>query len=300
MKKSLYLMVTLPVFFSVLLLFISGCATISSLMPPISDKKWPKKRVMVMGVTNLSNLSLDESKDVSNDLARGLRNTGFFNIHQQDEPEGYSIFESETKGNLDFLKQFSDIGMNAIIFTRLYPINQTNVRSGIWPLRKKAKKFTAILNITVFDVHRKTVILNKDIIENITIPFKDLKATNENILDVENEKLALRQCLPRMLKKSVKAIYQALNDEIWEGKIISVDTETTTINAGRDAGLKQGLVLAVLEDGELITTYKGKAYPLTGKEVGKIKIVEIKQRTSIAKPLTTGKFKAGQIIRVEE
>jgi len=60
--------------------------------------------------------------------------------------------------------------------------------------------------------------LNKDIIENITIPFKDLKATNENILDVENEKLALRQCLPRMLKKSVKAIYQALNDEIWEGK----------------------------------------------------------------------------------
>jgi hypothetical protein len=300
MKKSLYLMVTLPVFFSVLLLFISGCATISSLIPPISDKKWPKKRVMVMGVTNLSNLSLDESKDVSNDLARGLRNTGFFNIHQQDEPEGYSIFESETKGNLDFLKQFSDIGMNAIIFTRLYPINQTNVRSGIWPLRKKAKKFTAILNITVFDVHRKTVILNKDIIENITIPFKDLKATNENILDVENEKLALRQCLPGMLKRSVKAIYQALNDEIWEGKIISVDTETITINAGRDAGLKQGLVLAVLEDGELITTYKGKAYPLTGKEVGKIKIVEIKQRTSIAKPLTTGKFKAGQIIRVEE
>jgi len=55
-------------------------------------------------------------------------------------------------------------------------------------------------------------------------------------------------------------------------KIISVDTETITINAGRDAGLKQGLVLAVLEDGELITTYKGKAYPLTGKEVGKIKL----------------------------
>jgi hypothetical protein len=300
MKKSLHLMVTLAVFFSVLVLFISGCATISSLMPSISDKEWPKKRVMVMGVTNLSNLSLDESTDVSNGLARGLRKTGFFNIHQQDEPEGYSIFESETKGNLDFLKQFSDMGMNAIIFTRLYPINQTNVRSGIWPLRKKAKKFTAILNITVFDVHRKTVILNKDIIENITIPFKDLKATNENILDVENEKLALRQCLPRMLKKSVKAIYQALNDEIWEGKIISVDTETITINAGRDAGLKQGLVLAVLEDGELITTYKGKAYPLTGKEVGKIKIVELKQRTSIAKPLTTGKFKAGQIIRVEE
>jgi len=32
---------------------------------------------MVMGVTNLSNLSLDESTDVSNDLARGLRKPGF-------------------------------------------------------------------------------------------------------------------------------------------------------------------------------------------------------------------------------
>lgn len=293
-------MVTLPAFCSVLLLFISGCSTISSLIPSISDGDWPKKRIMVMSVNNLSNLSLDESTDVSNDLARGLRNTGFFTIHQQDEPKGYSIFESETKGNLDFLKQFSDMAMNAIIFTRLYPIDQTDVRSGIWPLRKKSKKFTAILNITIFDVYRKTVILNKDVIESIKIPFKDLKATNENILDIENKKLALRQCLPDMLKRSVKAIYQALNDEIWEGKIISVDTETITINAGRDAGLKKGLVLVVLEDGELITTYKEKIYPLVGREVGKIRIAELKQRTSIAKPLTKGNFKAGQIIRVQE
>ncbi|MBN1225351.1 MAG: hypothetical protein JXA79_00035 [Deltaproteobacteria bacterium] len=300
MKKSLYAVVTLIVILSILSLFVSGCATISSLMPSISDREWPKKRVMVMSVTNLSNLSLDASTDVSNDLARGLRNTGFFTIHQQDEPKGCSIFESETKDNLDFLKQFSDMGMNAIVCTRLYPIDQMNVRSGIWPLRKKSKKFTAILNITIFDAYRKTVILNKDIIESIKIPFKDLKATNENILDIENKKPALMQCLPDMLKRSVKAIYQALNDEIWEGKIISVDTETITINAGRDAGLKQGTMFVVLKNGQLINTYNGKTYPLAGEELGRIKIVELKQRTSIAKPLTTGKFKAGQIIRVRE
>lgn len=300
MKKLFNAMATLIVMLSVLALFISGCSTISSLIPSISDGDWPKKRIMLMDLHNLSSLSLDESTDISDALAKGLSKTGFFNIYQAEDAEKYSIFELETKGNLDFLEQFSDMGMNAIIFTTLYPIEQTNVRTGIWPLRKKSKKFTAILNITIFDVYRKTVILNRDTMESHKIPFKDLRISNDSALATEDKKRALRHCLRDMLKESVKAIYQALNDDIWEGKIISVDKETIEISAGRDAGLKKGTVFVVLENGQLITTYDGKTYPLPGEEVGKIRISELKQRTSLAVPLTKGNFKAGQIIRVSE
>ena len=301
MKKPLNLILTVSSLFSVLFLFISGCATVSSLIPSISsNNEWPRKRAMVMPVNNLTNLSIDESTDISSNLTRALKNTGLFNVYQQKEPKKYNFLNPEKTSNLEFFKPFSDMGMNVIIFTTLHPIEQTNVKSGIWPFRKKSQKFTVIVNIDIFDVYKETVLLSKEIIRDITLPLEDLIGRGENILDAENKKSALRECLPAILKKSVKAICHSLNNNIWEGKIASVDKKTITINAGRDAGLKTGAVLVVFEKGELITAFKGKVYQLTGKEVGEIKIFQLKQRHSLAEPLTGTNFKADQIIRVKE
>lgn len=301
MKKSLHLMLVLSALFSVLFLFISGCATISSLMPSLSSSnEWPRKKVMVISVNNLTNISLDESTDISNNVTRALKNTGFFTIYRQNEPKKYNFLNPETKSNLEFFKPFSDMGMNVIISTTLHPIEKTNVKSGIWPFRKKSRKFTVIVNIDILDVYRETVLLSKEIIQNITIPFEDLTGGRDNLLDAEDKKPALRKCLPAILKKSVKAICHSLNNTIWEGKITSVDKKTITINAGRGAGLRTGTVLVVFEKGRPITAFKGKVYQLTGKEVGEIKIVQLKQRHSFAKPLTGNDFTAGQIIRVKK
>ncbi|MEA3361173.1 MAG: hypothetical protein U9R17_17440 [Thermodesulfobacteriota bacterium] len=301
MKKPLSLMLTISSLFSILFLFISGCATVSSLMPSISsNNEWPRKRVMVMPANNLTNLSLDESTDISSDLTRALKNTGLFNIYHQNESKKYNFLNPENTSNLEFFKPFSDMGMNVIIFTTLHPIEKTNVRSGIWPFRKKSQKFTVIVNIDLFDVYRETVMLSKEIIRDITLPLEDLTGIEGNLLDAENKKSVLRKCLPAILKKSVKAICHSLNNKIWEGKIASVDKKTITINAGRDAGLKTGAVLVVFEKGELITAFKGKVYELTGKEVGKIKIVQLKQRYSLAEPIAGTDFKPGQVIRVKQ
>lgn len=301
MKKPLSLMLTISALFSVLFLFISGCATVTSLMPSISsNKEWPRKRVMVMPVNNLTNLSLDESTDISGNLTRVLKNTGLFNVYHQNESKKYNFLNPEKTSNLEFFKPFSDMGMNVIIFTTLHPIEKTNVKSGIWPFRKKSRKFTVILNIDIFDVYRETVLLSKEIIRDITLPLENLMGRGENLLDAENTKSALRECLPPILKKSVKAICHSLNNKIWEGKIASVDKKTITINAGRDAGLKTGTVLVVFDKGESITAFKGKVYELTGKEIGKIKIAQLKQRYSLAEPLAGTDFKAGQIIRVKK
>ncbi len=301
MKKRLYILVIIIGLFPALLL--AGCGASASLESrALPDNDWPKKRVMVMPATNLSGMPLDELMDiVSEELTKILRKTGFFNIYSVGDKDPFTsrFFKPGEPIDPELMRKAKEMGMNAIIFETVNPVETNTVKSGIWPFRRKTHRFTVSMNIDILDVNRGTILLSNEIADNIILSDEEAKEEKEKSPNVETKKRALKECLPDILKKVAMMVSRSLNREAWAGRIVSTDEKRIIINAGRDAGLRPGIVFEVFGEGEYITSFKGQTYQVPGPKVGEIRNVRIKPHHSSAEPINGTNFKPGQIIRVK-
>jgi hypothetical protein len=300
MKKRLFILLTAFTLFPILLL--AGCQTTASLVSRVlTDNDWPKKRVMIMPATDLTGIGLTESIDlISEELTKILKKTGFFNIYPQNKTKKFHSFKPGELIDPELLREAKEMGMNAIIFETINPIDVNPAKSGIWPFRKKAWRYTVSMNIDILDVNRETILLSKEIADKITLPSKEATEETEKAANAETKKRALKECLQDILKRAEKATCLSLNHELWTGRIISINKKKIIINVGRDVGLRPAVVLEVFDKGECITSFKEQTYQLPDTKVGEIKIVNIKQRHSYAEPIKEGYFKPGQIIRIKD
>ena len=300
MNKKLHILLTAIVLLPILLL--AGCGTGASLESRgLPDNDWPKKRVMVMPATNLTGIPLDELIDtVSEELTKILGKTGFFNIDHHNKTKKFLLFKPGEPVDPELIREAREMGMNAIIFESVNPIETSSVKSGIWSSRGKAQRFTVSINIDIVDVNRGIMLLSKEIADNTAVSDEETEKEKEKSPDVETKKRAFKECLPDILEKAAMAVSLSLNREVWTGRIESTDKKRIIINAGRDAGLRSGIVFEVFAKGKYITSFKGQTYQLLGPKVGEIKTVGIKPRHSTAEPITGTDFKAGQIVRVKD
>lgn len=299
-KKRPYIFLTAIALFAILL--SAGCGTSASLvLGGLPTNDWPKKRVMLMPATDLTGIPLDGLMDtVRAELSKTLKKTGFFNVYHQDKTKKFRIFKPREPIDPELMREAKGTGMNAIIFETINPIETNLVKTGIWPFRRKVRRFTVSMNIDILDVNRGTILLSKEVADNITFSEEETEEEREKSTDVETKKKALEECLPDLLKQAAMAAILSLNGQMWIGTIVSADEKGIIINAGRDAGLRPGIVCEVFGAGESITSFKGQTYHLPGPKVGEIKIVRIKPRHSLAEPANGSAFKSGQIIRVKE
>jgi len=73
-------------------------------------------------------------------------------------------------------------------------------------------------------------------------------------------KRAFKECLPGILKEAANAASLSLNNKVWTGRIVSLNTKEIIINAGSDVGLRAGVVLEVFSKGEYITSFNEQTY----------------------------------------
>jgi hypothetical protein len=300
MMKRLNILLTTIVLFPILL--PAGCGTTASLVSrALPDNGWPRKRVMLTPAADLTGIHSDEVTDtVSEGLGKILGKTGFFNLYHQDKTREFRSFQPGEPIDPELVKEAKDMGMNAIIFETLNPIEINPVKTGIWPFRRKARRFTVSMNVDILDVNRGTIILSKEVADDITFSDDETRGEKERSTNAESKKRALNECLPDLLKKAAVAATHSLNRQVWTGTVVSADKKSIIINAGRDVGLRQGIVLEVFGEGDLITSFKGQTYQLPGPKVGEIRIVGIKSRHSSAEPIDGTAFKPGQTIRVKD
>ena len=298
--KRLNILLATIILFSILL--PAGCRTGASLVSrALPANNWPRKRVMLMPAADLTGIPLDESADnISEGLDKILRKTGFFNLYHQNKTEGFRPFEPGEPIDPELVREAKEMGMNAIVFETLNPIEIDPVKTGIWPFRRKVRRFTVSMNVDILDVNKGTIILSKEVADTITFSHEEAGGEKERSTNAESKKRALKECLPDLLKKAAMAAILSLNGQVWTGTIVSADNKSIIINAGRDVGLRQGIVFEVFGEGEPITSLKGQTYRLPGPKVGEIKIVGIKSRHSSAEPINGAAFKSGQIIMVKE
>ena len=284
------------------LMFLAGCATGPSLFSrALSHNNWPKKRVMVMPVINLTGLASDELVDaVSEEVSTILQESGFFIVYQHNKTTQSYPFQVGKPVDLELLRLSRERGINALVFETVNPIEVDVVRKGIWPFRRRAQRFTVSVNIDIVDVNTGTIILGEDIAKEVTFSGEEIRTETEKTPYAEKKTRALKECLPEIIKKAAKATTRSLNQQVWTGRIVSLDQQKIIINAGRDVGLRPGVVLEVFCTGECITSCTGQTYELPGVKVGEIKIVVSKTRHSFAEPVKGTNCQPGQIVRVKD
>ncbi len=300
MKKKSYFLLTVLALFSLSLL--AGCgmrALLTSQLLP--DNDWPKKRVMVMPATDLTGIALHESLDtIREELTKILQKTGSFNLCPHIKTKKSYSFTPEESIDPELLGEAKEKGINAIIFETINPIELNPGKSGIWPFRKKAWSCTVSMDIDIVDVNSETILLSKEIADNITLSNEETTEETEKGGTTETKRKALKECLPDILKEAANAAILSLNQKIWTGRIVSINTKDICINAGSDVGLRPGVVLEVFSKGEYISSFNKQTHQLPGPKAGEIKIVSLKTRHSLAEPIDGDGFKVGQIVRVKD
>jgi len=300
MKRRFYIL--LSTIFLLLLVFLVGCATGPSMFSrALSDNNWPKKRVMVMPVINLTGLTSDELVDVvSEEVSTILRESGLFVVYQYNKTQQSYSFQVGKPVDPELVRVSQERGINALIFETVNPIEVDLVRKGIWPFRRRAQRFTVSVNIDIVDVNTRTVILGEDLAKDITFSGEEIRTEKEETPYAEKKRKALKECLPEILKKAARSATRSLNQQAWTGRIVSLDQQGIMVNAGRDVGLRPGVVLEVFCTGESITSCTGQTYELPGVKVGEIKIVASKTHHSFAEPVRGTDHQPGQIVRVKD
>ena len=300
MNKRLCFLLTVCALFSLLL--IAGCGMrIPLISQLLTDNDWPKKRVMIMPATDLTGIPLGESMDtIGEEFTKILQKNGSFDLYPQKNTNKFQSFKPGASIDPELLRRAKERGMNAIIFKTLDPVEVNPGKSGIWPFRKKVWRCTLSMNVDIVDVTTGTILLSKEIADNIILSGEETTEEAEKDGNTETKKRALKKGLPRILKKAAKAASLSLNKEVWTGRIVSIEKNEIIINAGSDVELKPGVVLEVFCEGQYITSFKEQTYQLPGQKVGEIKIVSLKTRHSLTEPINGDGFQVGQIVRVKD
>jgi len=254
-----------------------------------------------MPATDLTGIAFHESIDtISKELTKILGKTGCFNLCPHNKIKKFRSFTPGESIDPELLREAKERDINAIIFETINPIELNPGKSGIWPFRKKGWNCTVSMNIDIVDVNSETVLLSKEIADNITLSSEETTEETEKGGNTETKKKALKECLQDILKEAANAASLSLNQKVWTGRIVSIDTKEIIINAGSDVGLRPGVVLEVFSKGEYITSFNKQTYQLPGPKAGEIKIVSIQQHYSFAEPMKEGNFKPGQIIKIKD
>jgi len=223
-----------------IILLLAGCGMRALLTSQLlTDNDWPKKRVMVMPATDLTGIAFHESIDtISKELTKILRKTGFFNLYPHNKTKKFHSFTPGESIDPELLREAKERGMNAIIFETLNPIELNPEKSGIWPFRKKTWRCTVSMDIDILDINSETILLSKEIADNLTLSSEETTEETEKGGDTETKKKALKECLPDILKEAANAASLSLNQKPWTGRIVSIDTKEIIINAGSYVGLR--------------------------------------------------------------
>jgi hypothetical protein len=100
------------------------------------------------------------------------------------------------------------------------------------------------------------------------------------------------------LEREAAVVAGRVEGEPWTGRILAVDNNTITINAGEDVGLQPGYRFEVFAWGESIPSNSGTSFDLLGKKIGEIEAASIMEKDSSAITVEGGPFLADQVIRL--
>ena len=287
----------------ILLLFLivsAGCGTTKSLVSKVKkEKPYLKKKIMVFPPIDHSGLPSGKAAEISDSLVELLKESPRQLFYSPDDilSENLSL-PSEVKTTKfgvayyhpDLAKMARDKNMNALVAAYLPPIEITQGRAGIWPLRYDAEICKISMIINAMDVTNGCLYITK--FDSEEVAFK----SGENFNKTEAVNEALTEAMPKILKRQASVVIKSLDEESWTGRILDVSKGVIRINAGKDVGVLADQLFTVHTEGESIVCRTGRSIAPLGKKLGEIKTISVMEQYSLAAPESGGPFLAGQTI----
>ena len=279
-----------------------GCGFTKSLIKKEEIKtSGLKKRVMVFPPLDRAGVGSIRAAEITADLVGLLDESSHLLVYEASNEMSRSLVNSSpTLGTLnpdrELLKKAEDLGMNALI-TWIFSPPETGVKkTGIWPFRKSCKTYNISLVLNVMDIASKTLILSKR--ESETVSFTPDQLEEHNKKEILDQ--AAGEAAPLILERLASSVITSLEQTPWFGKILLItEHNTIIINAGQDVGIAPGQLFSVFLVGDSISCKNDKSFCLLGKKAGKIKMVSIMERHSLATRVSGGPFSVGQVVKVE-
>ncbi|MGD2126728.1 MAG: hypothetical protein PVG99_11655 [Desulfobacteraceae bacterium] len=296
----------------------AGCSTTQGIYNKVMPEKNArlKKRVLVLPLMDQAGLGEAKVGQIASQLLTLLDQKAHLLLVRPTNPMPRSSKITSPGFGIvidpDQARRAEEMGMNVLMTVVLSPFEVHTKRTGIWPFRKFRRELEISMVVNALDVTNGTLFLTHLESRRIRLPSLDelededfeqdlekrLETRFSNLFDPsEIDRKKFDKAWSRIVEDQASAIKRALNEQPWSGKILSADSETIIVNAGKDIGLTEGDVFEVYGQGESILSVSGRSLYLMGPKVGEIKTVKVMDRHASAVPLETGHFFPGQIIR---
>lgn len=156
------------------------------------------------------------------------------------------------------------------------------------------------LDLRIFDVNTSEIIASENVTEQVVTTKLVLGAYYKGIAfgGESFNKTPIGQATRKAIEKAVKIISEKLEPEPWQGKVVLVKNNLVYINAGSSAGLKKGYEFTIYSPGEeLVDPDTGLSLGFIEEKVGKVKVVKVSEKFSVAKIVEGNVPKRGDIVK---
>jgi hypothetical protein len=290
---------------------MTGCAGLKIWHPKTDVHHDLKKRILVLRTLNYSGLEETIAKQTRSQFLEAIQKGDPILIQKDialsasnSQPPKVILPEFGIWSDAELLKKAEEEGLSILLLPILNPFEIHEIRTGIWPLLKNKQELELSMTLNVFDPIHHLVYLIPLESQKITLPKFDQglgfgdPVTNEQRWKSIPE-AAWQKHWSHIITRQAAAFLKETAKQPWTGQILSIESETVLINAGRDIGLQDGQVFEVFEK---VESQQGagiwKVF-IEGPKVGEIKVTKTMDKTALAVPLDKAEIKPGQLIRVK-
>lgn len=182
----------------------------------------------------------------------------------------------------ELLARARQYGANAIVTGSLAGLLTRTEKRGIYGFREPMNVTRVTLHVWVYQTLTGAKLLDKSM-EKEFVSDPGLGGTGVSEAQVN-------QALEDMARQAGLYACRSTRHIPWRGFIRSVEGDTVTLAAGRDAGLAPGNILFVHKGSEVITGIGGQKFCVPGEAVGTVRVTEVSDATSRARVVSGGPY----------
>ena len=261
----------------------------------LPKKEEPKKKILVTPFVCAWDPSSDYGIEVASKFAMKLKKVpGNHLVYLPKNPSAWKLEGPIPRLGIidepDMVEDACKLGMNYLVTGIMDVMRVERRTNGVWPFRHFDQVFEAVLVINVIDTVTNALVESHMASARFAIPLKKIPTDKERLFrDV------LKNTIPVLIRTQAKLVAKVVKDDPWKGKIVEVENNPgiIKINAGRDVGIKKGMILSVYDWGKRMSSINGHSFYCLGKKLGDIKIISVKKGYSVAVPLHKADYRAG-------
>jgi len=279
----------------------TGCSTVEKAKDWVSrPQKVYLKKIAIEGVANRTYFRNDEMDMYARSLGAKLTE-----IIQKDpwlkvmDPDSTAILSAGGSGleNLESVMALGrKWGVSAFLKGSISELTYSLQKFGIYGFREEVPTIKLLLQVQLIDTETGTVLFQGKNASSVKLDprfqslsdyFKENRTPPPSLLDDALEDLA-------------EEVLDALEDLPWRAFVMSVRDGAIEISSGKDVGLAEGAILAVMRTGAPLTNYLGQTFLMPGKPIGKARLTGCEELFCIGELLDPVEVRPGDAVGLPE